>query len=225
MRCPPLLDCPVKSNRPGHFCCSLMETGRKNLFPDLTPVRLTFALALELPTDCSHTSAALRANAIQNAGHHIGIRLGCTPSRQLHTPSIQQRLSTIGDRRFTRGEHIKQRSPSTVKFADPELLNALPVPIARSECDVRRNSIVVRVDATKLCAAASIEQVECVKSSRPRSPALPATFTFSSTRRRLMLLVWLKVFGGANPIVCYYKNNVSTVASRNALINTHRHRT
>jgi hypothetical protein len=79
VRRPQILDCLFKSDRPGRFCCSPTEPGRKNLLPDLTPVRLTFTLALELSAGSSHASAALRAHAIQNAGYHIGIRLICTP--------------------------------------------------------------------------------------------------------------------------------------------------
>jgi ATPase subunit of ABC transporter with duplicated ATPase domains len=54
--------------------------GKTTLFRMVTPVRLTFALALELSADSTHTPTALWAHAIQNAGHHLGARLSCTPS-------------------------------------------------------------------------------------------------------------------------------------------------
>src|SRR5713101_3409071 len=76
---------PFKSTRPDRLRCSPIEPGRKESLPDLTPIRLTFALALELSADATHASAALRAHAIQNAGHHIGTRLSCTPSDEPHT--------------------------------------------------------------------------------------------------------------------------------------------
>lgn len=65
-----LLDCPFESSRFGRIRSLPTETSSKR-FPDMAPVCLTLALALELLTHCSHTSAALRAHAIQNAGHHV----------------------------------------------------------------------------------------------------------------------------------------------------------
>jgi hypothetical protein len=75
---------PFKSSRPDRVRRSAIPA-RKELFPDLTPIRLTFTLALELSAGSTHASAALRAHAIQNAGHHIGFRLGCSYSDEPHT--------------------------------------------------------------------------------------------------------------------------------------------
>jgi hypothetical protein len=75
---------PFKSRRPDRVRGSPIPA-RKELIPDLTPIRPTFTLALELSTGFTHASAALRAHAIQNAGHHIGTRLGCTYSDEAHT--------------------------------------------------------------------------------------------------------------------------------------------
>jgi hypothetical protein len=66
-----------------------------DLVPNLTPIRPTFTLALELSTGFTHASAALRAHAIQNAGHHIGTRLGCIYSDEPHTHLRSQEASTL----------------------------------------------------------------------------------------------------------------------------------
>ena len=48
-----------------------LATNRKKTLPNQTPVRLALALALELSPAPTHSSAALRAYPIQNAGDHI----------------------------------------------------------------------------------------------------------------------------------------------------------
>jgi hypothetical protein len=53
-----------------HPLPSTWRTG-KILFPDLTPVTLTLALALERFAGTAHASAAIRAHAIQDAGYHV----------------------------------------------------------------------------------------------------------------------------------------------------------
>ena len=75
---------PFKSGRTNRVRGSPIPA-RKELIPDLTPVGPTFTLALELSTGFTHASAALRAHAIQNAGHHLGTCLGCTYSDEPHT--------------------------------------------------------------------------------------------------------------------------------------------
>jgi hypothetical protein len=51
---------------------------------------------------------------------------------------------------FTRGNPLNKGALCIANVADSELLNALPVPNKREECDVRCNSIVDCVDATEL---------------------------------------------------------------------------
>src|SRR5271170_1189429 len=46
-------------------------SGCKYLLPELTPVYLTFAMALELATAASHSSSTFRADPVQNAGDHF----------------------------------------------------------------------------------------------------------------------------------------------------------
>jgi hypothetical protein len=70
----------LNPTRRDRFRCSLIHPARKDSLPDLTPVRPTLTLALELPAGSTHTSAALRADAIQNAGHDFSACLFRTPS-------------------------------------------------------------------------------------------------------------------------------------------------
>jgi len=56
-----------------------------NGLPNLTPILLAFALALEFFAAFTHPTAAIWAHAIQNAGYHISARLDCAPFHELHT--------------------------------------------------------------------------------------------------------------------------------------------
>src|SRR5260370_16696449 len=57
----------------------------ENSLPNLTPVHLTFTLALELFPAAAHSSSTFRAHPIQNAGDHIGSRFDRTQSDKPHT--------------------------------------------------------------------------------------------------------------------------------------------
>ena len=57
---------------------SRVESSGQGLLLGRTPIRETFALALELFANSTHSSAALRTHAIQNAGHHLWTHPVCT---------------------------------------------------------------------------------------------------------------------------------------------------
>jgi hypothetical protein len=65
------IECPFKSDWPIAFCRSPIDTVRKDLLPDLTPVRPTLTLTLKLSAHSTHASATLRAHAIQNVGLNV----------------------------------------------------------------------------------------------------------------------------------------------------------
>src|ERR1700735_5540516 len=50
------------------------RSNREGSLPHRTPIDPTFALALELFTGLTQSSAAVRAHTIQNAGYHISQR-------------------------------------------------------------------------------------------------------------------------------------------------------
>jgi hypothetical protein len=84
-----------KSSWPDRLGCLPIHPAGKELIPDLTPVRPTLTLTLELSADFTHASAALWANAIQNARHHSGTGLGCIYSNEPHTRLRLDELSTV----------------------------------------------------------------------------------------------------------------------------------
>jgi hypothetical protein len=60
-------------------------SGRRDSLPNLPPIGLTFALAFELSAVSAHSSAAPRADPIENAGYHICTPPNYAPSHHLHT--------------------------------------------------------------------------------------------------------------------------------------------
>jgi hypothetical protein len=57
---------------------------RRGSLPGLTPIPKALTLAFELLATFSHSSAALRAHTIQNAGDHICARPNRVESHELH---------------------------------------------------------------------------------------------------------------------------------------------
>jgi RNA polymerase sigma-70 factor (ECF subfamily) len=89
---------------------SLIHPARKHSLPDLTPVRPTLTLALELPAGSAHASAALRAHAIQNAGHDFSTCLSAPLLTNRIRTSRRNDHSTIGRRRCISCSKAAKRS-------------------------------------------------------------------------------------------------------------------
>jgi hypothetical protein len=53
---------------------ALLDCPLARMFPELTPVHVTFTLTLELATRASHSSSTFRTHPIQNAGDHFPSR-------------------------------------------------------------------------------------------------------------------------------------------------------
>src|SRR5271170_545071 len=71
-------------------------SGCKHLLPDLTPVYLTFTMALELATAASHSSSTFRADPVQNAGDHFCTRFEPAQSYKSHlSPQSSHRALSI----------------------------------------------------------------------------------------------------------------------------------
>jgi len=62
---------PTRYLQPLHRRHFGRASGCKYLLPELTPVYLTFTMALELATVASHSSSTFRADPVQNAGDHF----------------------------------------------------------------------------------------------------------------------------------------------------------
>jgi hypothetical protein len=69
------------------------------------PIRQTLAPTPELLAAFSHSSAALRAHTIQNAGDHIRGRLDCAASHELRAHLTNNDYSAIRDPLPAHGKH------------------------------------------------------------------------------------------------------------------------
>ena len=65
---------------------------RRGSLPGLTPIRKALTLAFELLATFSHSSAALRADTIQDPGDHICARPNCVESHELHAHLTNNKL-------------------------------------------------------------------------------------------------------------------------------------
>jgi hypothetical protein len=131
------------------------------LLPDPTPIRLTFTLALELFASPTHSSAALRAYAIQNAGHHICARPD-SASHDLHTTlriTANHQPSAV---------HVKARP---VTKAEVQLLSAIRVPKCKEEvsCLIRMRDVVC-IKAQRSCEPRHQRTME-TRQKQQRSPS------------------------------------------------------
>jgi hypothetical protein len=70
------------------FACTIRDAWRlafkRESLPNGAPIHLTVTLALELLTSASHSSPALWANPVQNAGEHVLRRSETVQSDKRH---------------------------------------------------------------------------------------------------------------------------------------------
>src|SRR4029077_15097962 len=83
---------------PLHRRHSGRASGSKYLLPELTPVYLTFTMALELATAASHSSSTFRADPVQNAGDHFCTRFEPAQSDKCHLSPQPSHMALSIDR-------------------------------------------------------------------------------------------------------------------------------
>jgi hypothetical protein len=95
-RSPSCAERPTRYLRPLHRRHSGRASSCKNLLPEMTPVYLTFTMALELATAASHSSSTFRADPVQNAGDHFCTRFEPAQSDKCHlSPQPSHRALSI----------------------------------------------------------------------------------------------------------------------------------
>ena len=95
-RSPSCAERPTRYLQPLHRRHSGRTSGCKYLLPELTPVYLTFTMALELATVASHSSSTFRADPVQNARDHFCTRFEPAQSDKCHlSPQPSHRALSI----------------------------------------------------------------------------------------------------------------------------------
>jgi hypothetical protein len=132
----PTLDPPDRPLR------SRAEFGR-GLLPGLTPIRQALPLTPELLATLSHSSATLRAHAIQNAGDHIRIRFDCVVPHELHTHLTNDNCSAIGNpvRFHLKHDECPHGSRIANRLVHLFLQSASPGVVSDSAFPLKRNGV------------------------------------------------------------------------------------
>src|ERR1700746_1906556 len=137
-------------------------SNRANALPNLTPVHLTFTLALELLPAASHSSSTFRAHPIQNAGEHICSRFDRTQSDKPHTspPHHTEESGIENPVQAAKRREILSRSVSgqNVNPNAGECISSSKTGGTRIDISVQKTEIGLRNNVTQLLATASKQQ-------------------------------------------------------------------